>query len=90
MLTQVEVITLIREGVWTVITAAGPLLLVAIGIGLLVSIFQATTSINEQTLAFVPKIVAILSALILFGPYIITRIVEYIQNLYMTMNSLLS
>jgi flagellar biosynthetic protein FliQ len=86
MLTQTQVISLVRDGVWTVIITAAPVLIVAIGIGLIVSIFQATTSINEQTLAFVPKIVAILLSLVLFGAYMLTHIQDYIINLYSQIN----
>jgi flagellar biosynthetic protein FliQ len=72
-----------------VISSAAPILIVGLVIGLIVSIFQATTSINEQTLAFVPKIVAILLSLIIFGAYIITHITEYINNLYQSINVLM-
>jgi flagellar biosynthetic protein FliQ len=86
MLTQTQVISLVRDGVWTVIVTAAPVLIVAIGIGLIVSIFQATTSINEQTLAFVPKIVAILLSLVIFGAFMLTHIQDYIINLYAQIN----
>ena len=52
----------------------GPLLLIALVVGLLVSIFQATTQIQEQTLAFVPKIVAVLLGLVFFGPWMLSHI----------------
>ena len=59
-MTPETVITIAEEGIWTVLLICGPLLLLALVIGLIVSIFQATTQIQEQTLAFVPKIVAVL------------------------------
>jgi flagellar biosynthetic protein FliQ len=89
MLTQSDVIQIISDGVWTVIVASAPMLIVAIVVGLIVSIFQATTSINEQTLAFVPKIVAVLASLIIFGAFIMTTIIEYIQRLYGSINTFL-
>lgn len=54
------VVSLAEKGVYTILIICGPLLLLALAVGLLVSIFQATTQIQEQTLAFVPKIVAVL------------------------------
>ena len=59
-MTPESVISIAEEGIWTVILIAGPLLLLALAVGLIVSIFQATTQIQEQTLAFIPKIVAVL------------------------------
>ncbi|MNN88254.1 Flagellar biosynthetic protein FliQ [compost metagenome] len=53
------------------------MLIIALVVGLLISIFQATTQIQEQTLAFVPKIVAVLIALLLFGPWILTTLVDF-------------
>ncbi|MDR2530103.1 MAG: flagellar biosynthesis protein FliQ [Oscillospiraceae bacterium] len=86
MIETSEVITIISEGVWTVITASAPILIVGIVVGLIVSVFQATTSINEQTLAFVPKIIAILLSLIVFGSFIINQITDYIRTLYESIN----
>lgn len=67
MLSQVEVIHVMKDAIYTLILTAMPMLIAALGIGLLVSIFQATTQINEQTLAFVPKILGVMLALLLFG-----------------------
>lgn len=80
------VISLAQQGIYTVLIITGPLLLLALGIGLLVSIFQATTQIQEQTLAFVPKIVAVLVGLIFFGPWMLTRMVEFTANLFKNLN----
>lgn len=71
------VLSLAEMGVWTVLKVAGPLLLVALGLGLAVSIFQATTQIQEQTLAFIPKIVGVLVALIIFGPWMLAQVVNF-------------
>ncbi|HHW38894.1 MAG TPA: flagellar biosynthesis protein FliQ [Bacillales bacterium] len=80
------VIGVAEQGIMTVLAVALPLLLVALGVGLLVSIFQATTQIQEQTLAFIPKIIAVLAGLIFFGPWMLSRIVDYsfqiFNNLY--------
>lgn len=64
------VIALVRSAVFQVLIISSPMLLVGMGVGLIISIFQATTSIQEQTLTFVPKIVAIFLTLVFFGPII--------------------
>lgn len=71
------VIKLAEQSVYTVLIVAGPLLVVAVVVGLAVAIFQATTQIQEQTLAFVPKIIAVLVALVVFGPWMLTTLVEF-------------
>ena len=75
-------VNLIRGGALQALMIAAPLLLVGLLVGLIISIFQATTSIQEQTLTFVPKIAAILGALILFGPWIITSMVQFTLRLF--------
>lgn len=71
------VLGLAEMGIWTVLKVAGPLLLIALGLGLAVSIFQATTQIQEQTLAFIPKIVGVLVALVIFGPWMLSQVVNF-------------
>lgn len=75
------VIELAGEAVYTVLMASAPMMIVALIVGLIVSIFQATTQIQEQTLAFVPKIVAVLFALLFFGPWILSTLVDFTFNL---------
>lgn len=76
------VIRLAGEAVLTVLKASAPMLLLGLVVGLIVSIFQATTQIQEQTLAFVPKILAILLGLLVFGPWILTTLVDFTYNLF--------
>ncbi|MCS7461882.1 flagellar biosynthesis protein FliQ [Paenibacillus doosanensis] len=76
------VIRLAGEAVYTVLKASAPMLVIGLVVGLVISIFQATTQIQEQTLAFVPKIVAVLLALLLFGPWILTTLVDFTSNLF--------
>ena len=71
---EVDVIEVGRQGILVVLYAAGPLMLVALGVGLAVSLFQALTQIQEMTLAFVPKILAIFGASILMAPFIIATL----------------
>ncbi len=75
-------VQILRGGVLQALMIAAPLLLVGLVVGLVVSVFQATTSIQEQTLTFVPKIAAILGALIVFGPWIVISMVQFTLRLF--------
>ncbi|SFE38763.1 flagellar biosynthetic protein FliQ [Alteribacillus iranensis] len=77
MVTPEMVINLAENGVWTVFFVAGPLLVIALVLGLGVAIFQATTQIQEQTLAFIPKIIGVLAALVLFGPWMLSELTHF-------------
>ncbi|MCM1121443.1 MAG: flagellar biosynthesis protein FliQ [Eubacterium sp.] len=74
------------SAIFTIIKSAAPLLLVSLCVGLAVSIFQTVTSIQEQTLTFVPKILAIFLALILMGHWIMNNMVDYMVNLWSDFN----
>ncbi|MGE8204068.1 flagellar biosynthesis protein FliQ [Heyndrickxia sp. NPDC080065] len=76
------VISLAEKGIYITLIVAGPLLLVALIVGLIVSIFQATTQIQEQTLAFIPKIVAVLIGLVVFGPWMLSHILSYATDIF--------
>lgn len=80
------VLSLAEKGIYTILIVAGPLLILALTVGLLVSIFQATTQIQEQTLAFIPKIVAVLVGLVFFGPWMLAKIIEFTTDLYQNLN----
>jgi len=73
---------IMRDGIFQVLIIASPVLLIGMTIGLIISIFQATTSIQEQTLTFVPKIVAIFLTLAFFGPWMFTSMREFTLNLF--------
>ena len=73
---------IIREGVLETLIIAGPILLIGMAVGLIIAILQATTSIQEQTLTFVPKIAAILIGLIIFGRFLLDSLVGYTQRLF--------
>ena len=75
---------IMRDALFLIIKTAMPLLLVSLIVGLSVSIFQTVTSIQEQTLTFVPKIIAIFLSLILFGQWMITGMVEFVTQLWST------
>ncbi|QQZ07936.1 flagellar biosynthesis protein FliQ [Heyndrickxia vini] len=76
------VISIAEKGIYVTLIVAGPLLLVALIIGLIVSIFQATTQIQEQTLAFIPKIVAVLIGLVIFGPWMLSHLLSYATDIF--------
>ncbi len=80
------VLTLAERGIFTILLVAGPILLLALAVGLLVSIFQATTQIQEQTLAFIPKIIAVLVGIVFFGPWMLSKLVEFTTDLYENIN----
>ena len=75
------VMNLGRQAVEMTLILAGPLLLSALAVGLIVSIFQAATRINEQTLSFIPKLIATFIALLLAGPWMLQMMVEFIRRL---------
>ncbi|KAA0547924.1 flagellar biosynthesis protein FliQ [Bacillus sp. BGMRC 2118] len=81
-MTSEFVISTAEQAIYTVLMISGPLLLLALGIGLLVSIFQATTQIQEQTLAFVPKIVAVFVGIIFFGPWMLSRMISFTYQIF--------
>ena len=77
-----DAVSLMRGGVFQILILSAPVLLVAMVVGLVVSIFQATTSIQEQTLTFVPKIVAIMLVLALLGGWMFGNLQQYTQDLF--------
>lgn len=87
MMSSEFVLTLAERGIYTTLLVAGPLLILALSVGLLVSIFQATTQIQEQTLAFIPKIIAVLVGLVVFGPWMLTTMVEFTLDIFGNLNS---
>lgn len=81
-MTEGVVLDIMRDAFYTILSCAAPMLIISLVVGLVISIFQTVTSIQEQTLTFVPKIVSIFVALIIFGPYIMTTIMEYLTALW--------
>ncbi len=79
---QNVVIGIARNALWNIITTAAPLLLVSLIVGLIISIFQTVTSIQEQTLTFVPKILAVFLMLILMGHWMLNNMTEFMVELY--------
>ncbi|MDY7575011.1 flagellar biosynthesis protein FliQ [Actimicrobium sp. CCI2.3] len=81
-MTPESVMTMGRHAMEVTLMVAAPLLLVALLIGLIVSIFQAATQINEQTLSFIPKLVGIFVALIVAGPWMLSIMLDYMREMF--------
>ena len=77
-----DVTEIMSSGLYTIIITAAPVLLVSLVIGLVVSIFQTVTSIQEQTLTFVPKVIGIFVSLMILGYWMLNNMVEYMANLW--------
>ena len=76
------VIQLGQEALMIVLMVSAPMLGLGLTVGLMVSVFQATTSIQEQTLAFIPKIIAVFVAILIFGPWMLRIMVEYVSGVF--------
>ena len=81
-MTTNDVTVIAEQAIFTIIKCAAPMLLVSLCVGLLVSIFQTVTSIQEQTLTFVPKVIAIFVTLMVLGHWILNNIIEYMHELW--------
>lgn len=79
-MTPESVMTLGRHAMEVTLMVSAPLLLVALGIGLIVSIFQAATQINETTLSFIPKLIGVFVALVVAGPWMLTIMLDYMRQ----------
>ena len=73
------------NALWIVLLVSAPMLGLGLAVGLLVSVFQATTSIQEATLAFIPKIIAVFVAILIFGPWMLSILVEYFTNVFVNL-----
>lgn len=81
-MTEGQVLDLARDAIYTIIVSSAPLLLISLAVGLIVSIIQTVTSIQEQTLTFVPKILAVFAGLLLFGSWIMKNLTTLIETLW--------
>ena len=82
MITQDAVLDIARAAIYNIIIVSAPLLLVSLIVGLIISIFQTVTSIQEQTLTFVPKILAIFASLLILGHWMMNNMVEFMIRLW--------
>jgi len=86
---QDTVVSLATQAMVLSLKIAGPILLLGLIIGLLASIFQAVTSIQEQSLSFIPKVVGVAVLIVVLGPWMLDQLVTYAQQLYMSIPSLI-
>ena len=83
---QGTVINIAQRALMIVVYVSAPMLGLSLIVGLAVSIFQATTQIQEQTLAFIPKILAVILAIAVFGSWMLKTLIEYTQDLFLNIN----
>lgn len=81
-MTEGQVLDVAKEAIYTIIICSSPMLIISLVVGLIVSIFQTVTSIQEQTLTFVPKIIAVFVGLMIFGSWILTNLTEFVTTLW--------
>ena len=85
---QDMVVNLATQAMTLAFEVAGPILLVGLVIGLAVSLFQSVTQIQEQSLSFIPKIVGLAVVIVILGPWMMDKLINYVTNLYMAIPSL--
>jgi flagellar biosynthetic protein FliQ len=85
---QAVILQIFKEAITVVIEVSAPVLLIGLAVGLVVSIFQAMTQINEQTLVFIPKILSILLSLLFFGSWMLTRLTEFTLRVFASISTL--
>ncbi len=82
-MTEEIVLQLGREALFLIVSLAGPLLISALLVGLIIGVFQAATQIQEQTLSFIPKLGALVVALLVLGPWLLQMLLNFTENLFM-------
>lgn len=86
-MTPDSIMGLAQSSIYLTILVLAPVLGIALAVGLIISIFQAITQIQEQTLAFAPKIIAVFVSLLFFGPWMLTHLVDYTRNILSNLTS---
>lgn len=81
-----NIIYIAQEALKIIVYVSAPVLIISMVVGLVISIFQATTQIQEQTLTFVPKILSIMAAIAIFGSWMLRVLIEYMQGIFINMN----
>ncbi|QGZ62660.1 flagellar biosynthesis protein FliQ [Paraburkholderia acidisoli] len=89
-MTPESIMTLSHQAMYVALLMAAPLLLVSLVVGLAVSLFQAATQINETTLSFIPKLIAIAVTLVIAGPWMLTTMLDYMHNMFTSIPALAS
>ncbi len=81
-MSEADVVTLLRDAIWLTIKLSAPILIIGMVVGLVISIIQTTTSIQEQTLTFVPKLIATLLSIIVLASWMVQNMSEYTRELF--------
>ena len=89
-MSQDTVIYLAQQAMELALEVAGPMLIVGLVIGIAVSLFQAVTSIQEQSLSYIPKIMGVAVVIVVLGPWMLGQLVQYTQNLFLHMSDYIS
>jgi flagellar biosynthetic protein FliQ len=88
-MTPESVLDITRNAMWMAVLVAGPMLGVSLLVGLLIGMFQAATQINEQTLSFIPRLFFLFLTLVFAGPWILARLINYTQQLFLSIPTLI-
>ncbi|MFK7795438.1 MAG: flagellar biosynthesis protein FliQ [Gammaproteobacteria bacterium] len=88
-MTPESVLDLTQNAMWTAVIVAGPMLMVALAVGLVIGMFQAATQINEMTLSFIPKLFALFLTLVMAGPWLLSTLMNYTQQLLLSIPSVI-
>ena len=87
---ELVIMTIVKKALITGVTVGGPILIISLVVGLIISIFQATTQIQEQTLTFVPKLIAIILVLVLGGPWMLNKLVILTNELFQSITTIVN
>ena len=87
---ELVIMTIVKKALITGVTVGGPILIISLVVGLIISIFQATTQIQEQTLTFVPKLIAIILGLVLGGPWMLNKLVMLTNELFQSISTIVN
>lgn len=87
-MSELAIMTIVKKALVTGLLVAGPILIISLVVGLIISIFQATTQIQEQTLTFVPKLVAIILVLVFGGPWMLNKLVMLTSELFQSISTI--
>lgn len=87
-MSMAQSLDILREAFMAILTMAGPVLLIALVVGLVISIIQAATQVQEQTLSFVPKVLAVIGSLIIFGNFILNTAIAFTEKIFQIIASL--
>ena len=87
-MSELAIMTIVKKALVTGLLIAGPILIISLVVGLIISIFQATTQIQEQTLTFVPKLIAIILVLVFGGPWMLNKLVMLTSELFQSISTI--